>query len=107
MAETRRYTVAFDSAVPGHLLAIERRHHALIRRVAAEQLTHEPDQETRNRKRLKRPVSFGATWELRFGPGNRLRLYYSIDTATRTIRVLAVGIKDRNRVVVGGEELEL
>jgi len=46
-----------------------------------------------------------APWELRIG---RLRVYYDIeDSPEKLVTVLAVGIKDRNRVLVAGEEMEL
>jgi hypothetical protein len=73
------YEIVYDEAIVQHLATIERRHHSLIRRTVEEQLSHEPDRETRNRKPLKLPTRFGATWELRFGPANRFRVLYRID----------------------------
>jgi hypothetical protein len=60
--------------------------------------------ETRNRKPLKRPTAFGADWELRLGPDNRFRVFYQVDREGHGVRVLAVGVKDRNRLLIGGEE---
>jgi hypothetical protein len=51
-------------------------------------------------------MPFGATWELRFGPANRLRVFYEIDFTTRSVQVLAIGVKERNRLFIGGEEFE-
>jgi hypothetical protein len=68
------------------------------------QLIHDPDHATRNRKPLKPPSVFGATWELRFGPRNRFRVLYDIDTQNHIVHILAVGVKERNRLFVGGEE---
>ena len=62
--------------------------------------------ETRNRKPLKRPIAFGADWELRLGPDNRFRVFYQVNTESREVRVLAIGVKDRNRLLFGGEEFE-
>ena len=46
-----------------------------------------------------------APWELRVG---ELRVYYDVqETPIQKVMVLAVGIKRRNRVVIGGEEVEL
>jgi hypothetical protein len=53
---------------------------------------------------LKRPISFGAQWELRFGPDNRFRVFYQVAADSREVRVLAVGVKDGNRLLIGGEE---
>jgi hypothetical protein len=55
---------------------------------------------------LKRPIAFGADWELRLGPGNRFRVFYQVNAEGREVRVLAVGIKERNRLLIGGEEFE-
>jgi hypothetical protein len=72
-----------------------------------EQLTHEPDVKTRNRKPVRAPPAFQAEWELRFGPNNRFRVFYQIDHETREVRIVAIGVKDRNRLLVGGEEVTL
>jgi hypothetical protein len=66
-----------------------------------------PNAETRNRKPLKRPIAFGADWELRLGPDNRFRVFYQVNAASREVRLLAVGVKDRNRLLIGGEEFEV
>ena len=39
---------------------------------------YEPQVKTRNRKPLKKPMAFKAEWELRFGPDNRFRVFYSV-----------------------------
>ena len=50
---------------------------------------------------------FGATWELRFGANNRFRVFYEVDAAEQMVFVLAIGVKDREKLIVGGEEIEL
>ena len=55
---------------------------------------------------LEQPAPFGATWELRFGPGNRFRVFYEVESDTRVINVLAIGMKERNKLLIGGEEFE-
>jgi hypothetical protein len=69
-------------------------------------LLFDPDVETRNRKPLKRPIAFGADWELRLGPDNRFRVFYQVNAERQEVRILAVGVKDRNRLFIGGEEFE-
>ncbi len=101
------YQIIYDVEVRNHLAAIDRKYHALIRRTIEKQLSHQPDIETRNRKPLHRPSSLGADWELRLGPHNRFRVLYRIADTVREIYVLAVGVKDGNRLVIGGEEFEL
>jgi mRNA-degrading endonuclease RelE of RelBE toxin-antitoxin system len=65
------------------------------------QLAYEPTSETRNRKGMRpNPV---APWELRLGD---LRVYFDVEDRKHVVRVLAVGKKDRNRVVIGGESVD-
>ena len=65
-------------------------------------LRNQPEQPTKKRKLLREnPL---ATWELRVG---RLRVLYNIDTEDKAVEIVAVGIKDRNRLLIGGEEIEL
>ncbi|HEY3230170.1 MAG TPA: hypothetical protein VGJ87_13190 [Roseiflexaceae bacterium] len=89
------------------MAAIDRKYHALIQRTIEKQLSHQPDVEVRNRKPLQHPSSLGADWELRLGPNNRFRVLYRIADPVREIYVLAVGVKDGNRLLIGGEEFEL
>ena len=50
-------------------------------------------------------VEFGADWELRLGPDNCFRVFYRVDTAAREVDILAIGVKDGNRLFIGGEEV--
>jgi mRNA-degrading endonuclease RelE of RelBE toxin-antitoxin system len=101
------YAVLYDPEVKAHLRTIERGHYGLIRRTIEEQLRFEPDRETRNRKPLQRPVVFEATWELRFGPENRFRVFYVVSHERREVQILAIGTKEGNRLLIGGEEIKL
>jgi hypothetical protein len=107
MARKPAFSLIFDPEVKRHLRAIEAKFHSMIRAEIHDQLLFEPEIETRNRKPLKRPVAMGATWELRFGPDNRFRVLYAVDRERGEANVLAIGIKDRNRLFIGGEEVEL
>ena len=107
MAKTQPYVLIYDSEINAHLGAIEPKHHGLIKSEIKEQLEFEPDRATRNRKQLKRPIKMGAGWELRFGPGNRFRVFYRVDADEHEVRILAIGVKENNRVFVAGEEVEL
>lgn len=106
MAKQPAFALAYADEVKGHLRAIETKYHSLIQSGIEEQLLFEPVVETRNRKPLKRPISFGADWELRLGPDNRFRVFYQVIPDSRKVRVLAIGVKDRNRLLIGGEEFE-
>jgi mRNA-degrading endonuclease RelE of RelBE toxin-antitoxin system len=107
MARKQPFTMAFDPEVKDHLRAIEAKYHSLIRTTIQEQLEFEPDTETRNRKPLKQPAPFEATWELRLGPDNRFRVLYGIDPERREVQIQAIGVKKGNHLIIGGEELEL
>jgi hypothetical protein len=89
-----------------HLDLIESKYHGLLRRTIKEQLTHTPMEETRNRKPVEQPAPFGASWELRCGPENRFRVFYEVDAAAYVVQILAIGLKERNRLVIGGEEYQ-
>ena len=106
MPRRRPFTIILAPETLEHLDFIEAKDHRLIRKAIAQQLTFLPDQLTRNRKPLEQPAPFSATWELRFGPGNRFRVFYEVDSRNRVINVLAIGIKHRNRLLIGGEEFE-
>ena len=75
-----------------------------MRRAINEQLTDAPTGETRNRKPLEPPAPFDAAWELRCGPKNRFRVLYEVDSAALQVWILAIGIKDRDRLLIGEEE---
>ncbi|MBN1901908.1 addiction module toxin RelE [Candidatus Sumerlaeota bacterium] len=67
------------------------------------QLKHNPTLVTRNRKPM-RPNPL-APWELRIGD---LRVYYDVDEEPeRMVKVLAVGVKQRNKILIGKEVIEL
>ncbi len=66
----------------------------------------EPDVETRNRKPLRRAVAFEAEWEIRLGPNNRFRLSYKVVQGARAVHILTIGVKVRDRLYIGGEEIE-
>ena len=100
------FTITFAKEAKAHFRAIERKYHALIRATIEEQLQFEPDRETRNRKRLEPPAPFEAGWEIRCGPDNRFRVLYDIDLENREVEILAIGIKVRNHLFVGGEEVD-
>jgi mRNA-degrading endonuclease RelE of RelBE toxin-antitoxin system len=50
---------------------------------------------------------FEADWELRFGPKNRFRVFYTVNPERREVYILAIGVKERKRLFIGREEIEL
>jgi len=100
-----RYTVVYAREIYEHIENIERRYHRLIKKTIEEQLTITPERQTRNRKSLEElPGPFGSTWELRFGPDNRFRAFYEVAAENRTVWILAIGVKEKNRLLIAGEE---
>lgn len=105
MSTRLRYDIEFTPVVLDHLNVIERKYYSLIERTIKQQLTHTPDKETRNRKPLEQPAPLSATWELRFGPNNRFRVYYRIDPDERLVYVQGIGVKVGSRLWIGGVEI--
>lgn len=104
---SKRFDLIYPPIIKQHLKAIEPKFYSLIRDSLETSLQHQSDVETANRKPLKRPVVFGAKWELCFGNNNRFRAFYRIDYENSQVIVLALGQKVDNRLMIGGEEVEL
>ena len=107
MAKKQPFGLVYDPEVAGHLASIEPKYHSLIRATIEEQLRFEPETATRNGKQLERPIDLGARWELRLGPDNRFRVFYRVDGEQRQVRILAIAVKERDRIFVAGDEVEL
>ncbi|OCQ91396.1 addiction module toxin RelE [Oscillatoriales cyanobacterium USR001] len=93
--------------VAEHLAAIDRKYHSLIRSTIKEQLSYNPEVETRNRKPLRQPSDAGATWELRLGSDNEFRVFYQTISDTHEVHILVVAVKIGNQLFVSGQEFEL
>lgn len=97
------YRVEYSPDAEEHLRLLTARQRTTVLDAVDEQLAHEPTMETRNRKPM-RPNPL-APWELRIGD---LRVYYDVDEEPeRVVSVLAIGVKERNRVRIAGEVIEL
>lgn len=107
MAARKTFNLFYASAVKEHLRAIEPKYYSLIRQKIEEQLFYEPDVETENRKMLIVPNVIEATWEIRFGPNNRYRVFYAVDRTAQEVHILAIGVKVGDSLRIGREEIEL
>jgi len=97
------YRIEYSPDTIAHLQGLTARQRALVLDAVEQQLSHQPTVETRNRKPM-RPNRL-APWELRV---EECRVYYDVgEDPEPTVMVVAVGIKDRSRVIIGGEEIEL
>ena len=97
------YQVEYSPAAVEHLRGLNRRDQVAVIDAVERQLRLEPTIETRNRKRMRpNPI---APWEMRIGD---LRVYYDVkDEREAVVQILAIGVKQRNRVRIGKEEVEL
>ncbi len=104
MPRLPKYAIEFAPEVIDHLGAIDLKYHRLIQKSIDEQLGYTPKVQTRNRKPVEQPAPYSATWELRFGPNNRFRVFYEVEIEGWIVSVLAIGVKEGSRLFIGGEE---
>ena len=97
------YQIDFAEAVKSHLDVLTAGQRSTVLEAIERQLTNDPSKETGNRKPLRpNPV---APWELRVGS---FRVFYEVKTEDpNTVRILAVGEKQGNRLLIGGQDVEL
>ena len=78
----------------------------IIQQIEAK-LRHEATKPTRHRKELRALIAcFEAVppiWELRVGD---YRVFYDVDAIERVVFILAIGVKQRNRLIIGGEDYQ-
>ena len=93
------YRIEYAPQAKWLLRKLTARQRAIVVRQVDQQLTYDPTATTRNRKPMQdSPV---APWVLRIGD---LRVYYDVEEVPeRVVRILAVGLKQRDRTVMGGE----
>ena len=88
----RLFRVEYSAAAVDHLRHLTARESGTVLDAVLRHLSHQPTTPARNRKLLRaNPV---APWELRLGH-------------LRVVTVRAVGVKLRERVVIGGREVDL
>ncbi len=101
------YGIRYTVTALEHLRDLSARDRTTLVDAVDDQLRHQPDVPTRRRKRMRNnPV---APWELRVGD---YRVFYDVvleaeEAGKPEVVVLAIGLKIRNRVWIGGEEHEL
>jgi hypothetical protein len=111
------YRIEFAQSVRAQIEALTAGQRKALLQAIEQHLTHEPQVETRNRKRL-RPNRI-APWELRVG---QLRAFYDVtaasagepgepDAPTRrdegVVQILAVGVKRGSELRIGGKRIDL
>jgi mRNA-degrading endonuclease RelE of RelBE toxin-antitoxin system len=96
------YEIIFEPDAVDHLRSLSGRARATVLDGVEKQLSYEPEVETRRRKRL-RPNPL-APWELRIG---NLRVFYDVYEEPTSVRVVAVGYKRGNKLIIAGQEISL
>lgn len=97
------YRIDYSPDAEDHLRGLTARQRETVLDTVDEQLVYQPMVETKNRKPM-RPNPL-APWELRIG---NLRVYYDVeDDPEPVVYIRAVGVKERNRVRIGKEVIEL
>jgi mRNA-degrading endonuclease RelE of RelBE toxin-antitoxin system len=99
-----QYRLVYSPEAIDHLKQLTAHQRSIVLDTVEKQLKHQPLEETRNRKPM-RPNPL-AQWELRAG---NLRIYYDVVVeldSEPTVFILAVGIKERNRISIGGRVVE-
>lgn len=97
-----RFEIELSQRAWDNLEQLRKRDQQIILDRIEAQLSHEPDKPTRNRKKLADNLL--APWELRAG---EFRIFYDIVPAESLVVILAIGRKNHNRLLIGGEEISL
>lgn len=98
-----KYRIEYSPVTEKHFRALTKHQQMIVLETVGKQLQYQPNVETKNRKPMRpNPI---APWELRIGD---LRVYYDFENEPEPIvSVRAVGIKERNKVRIGKEVIEL
>jgi mRNA-degrading endonuclease RelE of RelBE toxin-antitoxin system len=96
------FDIRFSKDAERHLKAFPANDRRVIVEKIEDQLTHQPNVPTRNRKQLRaNPL---AVWELRI---QEFRVLYNVDEEVVTVLVVAIAVKDGNKFIIEGEEYPL
>lgn len=96
------YSVEYDPEAARHLRAFEKRVQVMVADAITKHLRHNPLLPTRNRKQLR--PNWLATWELRVGD---VRVYYDVPASQTRVRIVAIGRKIGNQVLIENKVVQL
>ncbi len=96
------YQIILSEEAETHLQLLTARDRRIVIGGIEDQLLYQANVPTRNRQPI-RPNNI-ATWKLRLGS---LRVYYDLEETEQIVQILAIGVKERNRVRIGDRDLEL
>ena len=103
MSKRAPFQVVYHEFVAECLEWVESRDLRRIRVTIEEQLSWEPLEQTRNRRKMREEAFGRDSWELRLDP---YRVIYEADADERIVTILAVGVKKREKFLVAGKELK-
>jgi mRNA interferase RelE/StbE len=96
------YEIRWSPDALDHLRLLPAHQRAMVLDSVERHLTARPDEPTQKQKQLaENPL---ATWELRLGD---VRVFYDVNREEITVDLVAIGVKEHNRLRIGGEEVEL
>ena len=107
MVRAPQYTLVYDEDFARQLSYVPKRCLSLIEHEILEHLQFLPTQDSKNNKALRIPNSVFATRELRIGDKNEFRVFYVVEESLKEVQILAIGIKIRNILTIGGQEVVL
>lgn len=96
------YEIQFSRDAERQIRLLDARDRTALYDEIEQHLSNEPESQTLKRK-LLRPNPL-ARWELRVGD---YRVFYEVETDRQAVVILAVGIKEHNRLFIEGEEVSL
>ena len=96
------YEIRFLDDAEEHLKHLTARERSIILTAIAEQLMHEPATPARNRGQMRENEL--AQYRLRV---SHLRVYDDVDESESLVVINAIGIKVREKVFVGSQEIDL
>ncbi len=96
------FDIIFSPEADDHLNDLTARNRRTILDQIAVQLTHEPNVRSRHRKQLRSNPLAG--WELRIGD---FRAFYDVYVHNAEVAIIAIGVKQHDKVLIAGEEFKL
>jgi mRNA-degrading endonuclease RelE of RelBE toxin-antitoxin system len=97
------YTIEYTESAVDDIDYFKKYERVIIMQGIEAQVTHEPTQETRNRKRLEENT-LDAQWEIRIG---KYRVFYNVEDTDTLVIIVTVGWKEHNILYIRGKEYQL
>ena len=96
------YAIDFTPEAFGDLTEVRKFDQSRVVMAIESQLSHEPTKQTRNRNRLR--ANKLAEWALRV---DKFRVFYDVLLDSETVKIVAIGSKEGNKLWIRGEKFDL